>query len=113
MDRLSIRYNIEHVGDIVVDLLEKPVDLAQKFARGVALTYDIRELHKKRQAALKELGEEMVRVSAVDPSALAGAESIASLTSQLEEIDKALDAKIKEREENVPVSPCCEETATQ
>ena len=104
MDRLSIRYNIEHVGDIVVDLIEKPVDLAQKFARGVALTYDIREIHKKKQATLKELGEQIVLVSAGDSTALTDNENIASLTTQLDELDRNLDAKVKEREENIHVS---------
>lgn len=83
MDALSIRYNIQHVGDIVIDLLEKPVLLGRSFASGVALTYDIRELNHKKLEILKELGERVAQITATDPAALSTDEALRALTARL------------------------------
>ena len=49
----DVRYKMQHLGDIFVDTLSCVVDSAKKHAKGVVLTYDIRDSQKEETSVFK------------------------------------------------------------
>lgn len=107
METRHIRYNVEHVGDIVADILEKPVEMAQRFAGGVALTYDISELNRRKKGILAEMGERMVMLAAQDSRGAVGDEILEALAAEAAEVEKAINALVRDREERLKGTSCC------
>jgi len=61
--KVDLRHTFQHLGDIVVEAVEKTINTANKCAQGVASVYDVRELQKKKKVILAEIGERLTQVT--------------------------------------------------
>ncbi len=100
----DFRYKIEHVGDYFADLLEEVVQCAKSSARGVVLTYDIKQLSRKKETLLNNIGLRTTQLSK-ENSAFTEDGILSELLRQLDEVETKLKALIQEREGLV--SSCC------
>ena len=98
----GVRYNIEHMGDIVADGLEQTFGWAKSSTRGVSLTYNIHELEKQRKKALGKIGQRLSWVRGRSPELeVFKDEQLLELFVKLDEIDNELQAGIRERDESL------------
>lgn len=92
------RYKLEHMGDSFVEMLAKVSCASKSSARGVVLTYDIRQLTKRKEALIREMGMRVAQIGKDNPS-LAQDEKIIELLGRLDETDKRLSSYIGERQQ--------------
>ncbi len=100
----DFRYKVEHVGDYFADLLEGVVQCAKSSAKGVVLTYDIKQLSRKKETLLNNIGLRTSQLSK-ENSAFTEDGILSELLRQLDEVEAKLKALIQEREGLI--SPCC------
>jgi len=94
----ELRYNIQHIGDIFVDNLEKAFDYVKSSTRGITLTYDIHDLEKKKSKVLSEIGERMAEIRKTSPELdVFNDEKVLELFSKLEVVEESIEAHTKER----------------
>ena len=84
----DVRYKMQHLGDIFADALSCVVDSAKKCAKGVVLTYDIRDLKKKRRQCLSLIGSRIVQVKKVGLADLNRDDKLVELIAGAEKIDR-------------------------
>jgi hypothetical protein len=53
----DLRYNIRHIGDIFIDVVQKTADTATQCSKRVFLAYDIKSLQCKRDQISRSFGE--------------------------------------------------------
>ncbi len=53
----DLRYNLRHIGDIFIDVVQKTADTATQCSKRVFLAYDIKSLHCKRDQISRSFGE--------------------------------------------------------
>jgi hypothetical protein len=53
----DVRYNLKHIGDIFVDVVQKTAGTATQCSKRLFLAYDIRSLHCKRDQLSRSFGE--------------------------------------------------------
>ena len=94
----DFRYKVEHMGDYFVDMLAKVSCASKSSARGVVLTYDIRQLTKKKETLIMDIGTRVAQISKHNPS-LAQDEKISELLGLLDETEKRLNAYVEERKQ--------------
>ncbi|HIJ55565.1 MAG TPA: hypothetical protein HPQ03_05510 [Deltaproteobacteria bacterium] len=95
----GFRYNIQHMGDIFVDSLERTVDSLKSSFRGVSLTYDIHELKKKKGKIHRKIGKRTSEVRKRSPEMELFADNeMVKLFSKLEGVDERIETCIQERE---------------
>ena len=98
--REDVRYKMEHLGDIFVDTLSCVADSARKHAKGVVLTYDIRDLKKKRREYLGLIGRRVVQVKKAGLADLRRDDRLVEMIAHAEKIDRfiaSLEEKKKRR----------------
>lgn len=95
----DVRRELQNIGDIVVSCIEKTAGSAKKYAKGVALTYDIHEMNKKREQCLIEIGRRLTQVSKKGLIDVRKDNRLMELISEADSIEKALTDFRKEREE--------------
>ena len=98
----GFRYNIQHMGDILVDKLEKGFGCFKSSTRGITVTYNIHDLRKKRGKLLRQIGAAIAAVRKRSPELdIFSDEAVMELFSKLDEIDKNITACKREREERL------------
>lgn len=101
----GLRYNIQHVGDHFVGLLERGFGAVQCSTRGISLTYDIHDLENRRRKVCRLIGERMAEIRSVSPeNELYGDERLREILSKLDNIDEKIEESKREREERL--NPC-------
>ena len=84
----GVRYKMQHLGDIFVDALSCVVDSAKKCAKSIVLTYDIRDLKKKRRQCLSLIGRRIVQVKKAGLADLNRDDELVELIAGAEKIDR-------------------------
>jgi hypothetical protein len=108
----DIRYKVEHMGDSFAGMLTKVVSASKSSAKGVILTYDIRQLTRKKEALITEIGTHVARISK-ENSSLIQDENLKELLERHEETDKRLSAYVEERKNLLyPTQSFCSAEAT-
>ncbi len=98
----GLRYNIQHIGDVFLDNLEKAFDCVKSSTRGIALTYDIHELERKKSKVLSEIGGRGAEVRKASPELdVFNDEKMMELFSKLEGLEESIEAHKREREERL------------
>ncbi len=93
----DIRYKIEHFGDFFVDALSCVVDFAEKSAKGIVLSYDIRGLKKKKQECLGGIGRRIVEVKEAGLTDLNTDDTLLRLIADAEKIDRYIESYEEEK----------------
>jgi hypothetical protein len=98
----GLRYNIQHIGDFLVDNLENAFDCVKSSTRGITLTYDIHELEREKDKVLSEIGGRVAEVRKTSPELdLFNDEKMMELFSRLGGLEDSIEAHKKEREERL------------
>ena len=84
----DVRYQMQHLGDIFVDALSGVVDSAKRCAKNLVLTYDIRDLKKKRRQCLSLIGSRIVQVKKEGLTDLKRDDKLVELIAGVEKIDR-------------------------
>ena len=102
----GFRYKIQHMGDIFVDGLEGALGWTMSSTKGITLTYDIHDLEKRKNKALRKIGARIseIRRGAPDMEVFSD-EKIMELFSKLDGIEEKIEAQRRERDERLEV-PC-------
>jgi hypothetical protein len=95
----DVRYKMQHLGDIFVDALSCVVDSAKRHAKGVVLTYDIRELKKKRRECLSRTGMRIVQMKKAGLADLRGDDKLLELITDAENIDRFIQSYEEKKKE--------------
>jgi len=98
--REDVRYKMQHLGDIFVDTLSCVADSAKKHAKGVVLTYDIRDLKKKRHEYLSLIGRRIVRVKKAGLVDLRRDDKLVEMIAHVEKIDRFI-ASLEEKKKGM------------
>jgi hypothetical protein len=53
----DLRYNLKHIGDIFIDVVQKTSDSATQCSKRLFLAYDIKSLHCKKDTLSRSFGE--------------------------------------------------------
>ena len=98
----KLRYNMEHIGDIVVGGIEKMFGGIKSSTWGITLTYNIHDLERKRKKIVRKIGKELVEVRQESPELeVFNNDKIAKLFSKLDNIDTRIAAHKQEREDRL------------
>ena len=88
----DLRYKMQHLGDYFVEALSSVADSAKKCAKDVVLSYDIRELKKKRRQCLSLIGRRIVQVKKAGLADLKRDDKLVELIAGVEKIDRFIAA---------------------
>lgn len=98
----GLRYNIQHIGDVFLDNLEKGFDCVKSSTRGITLTYDIHDLERKRSKVLSGIGGRVAEVRKTSPELdVFNDEKMMELFSKLEGLEDSIEAHKKKRGERL------------
>ena len=86
----EVRYKMQHLGDIFVDALSCVADSARKCAKSIVLTYDIRDLKKKRRQCLSLIGRRIVQVKKAGLADLKRDDKLVELIGDAEKIERLI-----------------------
>ena len=84
----DVRYKVQHLGDIFVDVVSWVADSARKCAKDIVLTYDIRDLKKKKRQCLSLIGRRIVQVKKAGLADLKRDDKLVELIAGAEKIDR-------------------------
>ena len=84
----DLRYKMQHLGDFFVDAVSCLADSARKCAKDIVLTYDIRDLKKKRRQWLSLIGRRIVQVKKAGLADLKRDDKLVELIADVEKIDR-------------------------
>ncbi|MCX8070762.1 MAG: hypothetical protein N2738_09690 [Thermodesulfovibrionales bacterium] len=102
----DFRYKLEHIGDYFVSMISCAIEAGESAAKGVILTYDIKQLTRQKETLLKRLGMQLAK----DKRESINVEqdpTIQELMTQLEEIEQRLQACKDERDKKLNPQKCC------
>ncbi|MBF0465220.1 MAG: hypothetical protein HQK94_09085 [Nitrospirae bacterium] len=106
--KTDFRYKMEHLGDYLVEMTDKVASSARVSAKGVILTYDIRQLKKMNKTLIVNLGKRIVELSKEDPSLNAGQdEKTRELLRAIDANEAKLNEFLEEREKRLNPSSKC------
>jgi len=108
--REDVRYKMQHLGDIFVDALSGVVDSAKRCAKSLVLTYDIRDLKKKRREYLSLIGRRIVEVKKEGLADLRRDDKLVEMIAHAEKIDGFI-ASFEEKKKRM-ASGCESKTAS-
>jgi hypothetical protein len=95
--KIDLRYNLQHIGDIFVDTVQKTADTAIQCSSTIFLTYDIKLLSQKRKRLLRDIGERVTQLIKEETTDLMQCSKLSELISQLNGIEKNLAAHENEK----------------
>jgi len=95
--KIDLRYNLQHIGDIFVDVVQKTADTAIQCSSSIFLTYDINTLSQKRKRVLRDIGERVTQLIKEESTDLMQCSKLSELVSQLNGIEEKLEAHENER----------------
>lgn len=95
----STKHTLEHVGDIVVERLEKVLEWLSTSTKGVSLTYRIHCLEKDKEKSYARIGKCTVTLRARNPhNELFSDEDLKQLFDEFDKVDGDLSNSKSERE---------------
>lgn len=95
----GMRYNMEHLGDIVVDGIEKCFQGINRSFRGISLTYNIHELNRKKRKQYTKLGKSLTQVRRKKPHLdVFQEDEITDLYQAMDALEEELEGAMEERE---------------
>ena len=94
----DVRYKMQHLGDYFVDALSYVVDSEKKCAKSIVLTYDIRNLKKKRRQCLSLIGSRIVEVKKAGLADLKRDDKLVERIAHAEKIDRFIAAFEEKKE---------------
>lgn len=95
----GLRYNIQHLGDIFVDSVERGFDCLESSMRGVSMTYDIHELNKKKGKIHSKIGKRTSEIRKRSPEMeLFADDEMMKLFSKLEGVEERIETCTRDRE---------------
>ena len=95
----GLRHNLQHLGDIFVDSVDRGFGCIESSMRGVSLTYDIHELKKEKRKILSKIGKRTAEIRKRSPEQEVFADDeMMKLFSKLEGVDERIDTSTRERE---------------
>ena len=99
VEKGTFRYKMIHLGDILIAKMEKGFRFLRKSNRGIVITYDLRELKRKRKKVLVKIGTRMADLKTVSPELEIFKDSdLSKLFTNLEKIEQTIEERIQERE---------------
>ncbi|KJR42670.1 hypothetical protein MCHI_001432, partial [Candidatus Magnetoovum chiemensis] len=111
--RSGFRYNMEHIGDIFVNMIDKTmkglkvstkatVDLAKISAKGVVITHDIHDAKRQKKKIVKRLGLKVAELGQRGQSLdLSQNEEVISMLNDINELDNKRTNLINERKQRL------------
>ncbi|MBF0343192.1 MAG: hypothetical protein HQL06_03085 [Nitrospirae bacterium] len=105
----GLRYKILHMGDYMVDLIDKVSDAAKASAKGVILTYDIRDLRGKKNDILLRLGKRLTECRNLDHGVFVSRdEELTRLFEEFDDVAGRTEALLKDRNQRLyPSTSAC------
>ncbi|MBF0228368.1 MAG: hypothetical protein HQK63_02050 [Desulfamplus sp.] len=98
----GVRYTMTHLGDIVVNALDKFWKAALTSTKGITLTYNIHELKHKKTKLQREIGERVAEIKEKSPELeIFDDDKLSKLFTELGIIEDNINASIYEREERL------------
>lgn len=102
----DFRYKLEHIGDSFVEMISCCIEAGESAAKGVILTYDIKQLTRQKETLLKRLGMQLAKDKRENINVEQDT-TIQELMTQLEEIEQRLQACKDERDKKLNIQKCC------
>lgn len=102
----DLRYKLEHIGDHFVKMINCTIEAGESAAKGVILTYDIKQLTRQKETLLKRLGMQLVKDKRENINFDQDI-TIQELMTQLEEIEQRLKACKDERDKQLNADKSC------
>ena len=84
----DLRYNLKHIGDIFIDVVQKTADTATQCSKRVFLAYDIKSLHCKRDQISRNFGERVEALMKEGESDFTKDATLSELIVKLNNIEK-------------------------
>ncbi|MBV6340759.1 hypothetical protein [Candidatus Magnetobacterium casense] len=98
----NLRYMMSHMGDYMVGLIDKVSSTAKASAKGVVLTYDIRDLRGRKKDVLHKLGKRLTECRNIDGGAfVARDDELTGLLNEFDDIQNKTETFLKERTERL------------
>jgi hypothetical protein len=97
----DLRYNIEHLGDVVVEIIEGFGFTITKGFRGIWLTRNIQSAKRDRNNVVYRIGEEVVSIRKDQADLLADKETMVGLFTEFDDANMKLEDIIDEREKRL------------
>jgi hypothetical protein len=95
--KIDLRYNLQHIGDIFVDVVQKTADTAIQCSSSIFLTYDINMLSQKRKQVLRDIGERVTQLINEGSTDLMQCAKLSELVAQLNSIENKMAEHEKAR----------------
>nr|AIM41325.1 putative magnetosome protein Mad10 [Candidatus Magnetobacterium casensis] len=90
------------MGDYMADLIDKVSDAAKASAKGIVLTYDIRDLRGRKKDVLHKLGKRLTECRNIDGGAfVARDDELTRLLDEFDDIQNKAETFLKERTERL------------
>ncbi|MBF0508638.1 MAG: hypothetical protein HQK57_06900 [Deltaproteobacteria bacterium] len=94
----GFRYNMQHLGDIVVGKLTKICCAIKESTRGIILTYDIHDLEKERIHLIRDIGRRIVAIRKNHPELdIFRDDQLMELFFKLDKVEAGLEDRENER----------------
>ena len=94
----DVRYKMQHLGDLFVDALSSVVGSAQRLAKGVVLSYDIRDLKNKRRQCLSDIGQRIIQAKKAGLEDLKRDDILVGLFSKAQKLARLIGSYEKKKE---------------
>ncbi len=86
----DVRYNLKHIGDIFVDVVQKTASTATQCSKRLFLAYDIKSLHCKRDQLSRSFGERVEALMKEGESDFSKDATLAEIIVKLNGIEKEI-----------------------
>ncbi|MEE8399643.1 MAG: hypothetical protein V3S89_11605 [Desulfobacterales bacterium] len=97
-----LRYNVQHIGDIVVGGVERMFDGVKRSTWGITTTYNIHDLERRRAQLVRKIGVELVEVRTASPELeVFNNDKLNELFTKLDTLDTRIAAHRQEREQRL------------
>ncbi|SLM32770.1 conserved hypothetical protein. Homolog to OMM_8 of MMP, 130004 of BW-1 and DMR_40930 of RS-1 [Desulfamplus magnetovallimortis] len=95
----DLRYNLQHLGDVIFDKVACASEKVKGSTRGISLTYKIGELQKEKEKLIKWIGRRVVviRNAGKPETEFSTDKKLTAFFNRLDEIQKQIDDSLKER----------------
>jgi hypothetical protein len=98
----SLRYNLEHMGDVLFDKISHACGKVKGSTRGIKLTYKIGELQQEKAKLTKRIGKRVVIVRDGKPEFdLSTDKRLVLLFKKLDDVQKQIDDCLLERKKRL------------